>query len=59
MIAARVDHLVGVQDEEAHVGVVDGGLGTGLPRLLGFFVVMERLFVTIYTLMTLCLHTLH
>ncbi len=39
MISARIDHLVGVQDEVAHVGVVDRGLGAGLPRLLGLLVV--------------------
>ena len=36
-----VEQLVRVHDEVAHVGVVDGRLGAGLPGLLGFFVVAE------------------
>lgn len=32
-VAARVDHPVGVQDEEPHMGIVDRRLGASLPGL--------------------------
>ena len=40
-VAAGIDHPVGVQDEEPHVGVVDRGLGARLPGLAGLFIVGE------------------